>query len=185
DTIRIVTSARFVRLKRLPETLEILGEAADLIPDRKIEWTIFGDGEELPRFKNQLETSQRPNLRVNIAGMTDNTEIQRQLASGEIHWFLLLSSTEGIPVSLGEAMSYGIPSIVTDVGQVTELATPQTSVIIEPELKERSRIAAKIAKALPDLELRSRLGRQSLRTWEMSFNADTRARHLANIIAGG
>ncbi|MDE7403325.1 MAG: hypothetical protein K2M87_07940, partial [Muribaculaceae bacterium] len=38
DTIRIVTSARFVRLKRLPETLEILGEATDMIPDRKIEW---------------------------------------------------------------------------------------------------------------------------------------------------
>ena len=42
-------------------------------------------------------------------------------ASAPIDCFIQLSSTEGLPVSIMEALSFGIPVIATDVGGVSEL----------------------------------------------------------------
>ncbi len=49
------------------------------------------------------------------------------------HLFMNLSKSEGIPVSIMEACSYGIPAVATDVGGTSELISNKTGWLINRE----------------------------------------------------
>ena len=56
-----------------------------------------------------------------ILGYLTNREIFEFYKNNEIDWFINLSDNEGIPVTMMEAMSFGIPVLGTDVGGVSEI----------------------------------------------------------------
>jgi len=58
--------------------------------------------------------------------------------------FINLSDIEGIPVSVMEAMSYGIPSIARDVGGISELVINGLNGILLPENTDANFISLKI-----------------------------------------
>jgi len=47
-----------------------------------------------------------------------------------IDGFINVSTTEGLPVAMMEAISFGIPIIGTDVGGVKEIVTEETGLLI-------------------------------------------------------
>ena len=54
-------------------------------------------------------------------GNVDNSEILHYYESNKIDLFINSSDSEGIPVSIMEAMSFGIPCIARDVGGNSEI----------------------------------------------------------------
>ena len=85
------------------------------IPDLKL-WLI-GDGAEAETLR-QLAKELGIASRVRFAG--ERKDVGNWLAEADL--FVLSSLTEGLPVSLLEAMAAGLPFVVTNVGDMPEIA---------------------------------------------------------------
>ncbi len=56
-----------------------------------------------------------------FTGNLTHKDVLNFYAQNQVDLFLNVSASEGIPVSIMEAMSYGIPTIATNVGGTSEL----------------------------------------------------------------
>jgi colanic acid/amylovoran biosynthesis glycosyltransferase len=95
--------------------------------NQKIRWVHFGSFipntsekhyEELLKIINN---NQNTHLQVDLMGFADNAEIMKFYLNNPVDVFINLSLSEGIPVSIMEAMSFGIPIIATAVGGTPEI----------------------------------------------------------------
>ena len=88
-----------------------------------------------------------------------------------IHLFISLSEAEGLPVSILEALSFGIPVLSTDVGGCSEIVTDQTGFLVHVDTE-----AAQIANVIREFRLsthNSPVFRKGVRKfWEGRFNTD-------------
>lgn len=98
----IVSVTRFDKQKNLEETLLI----ASLLPD--LIFTIVGDGPTFGFIKNKAQQLKLNNVR--LIGYSD--EPQKYLSSADI--YLTSSLWEGLPFSVIEALSFGLPIIASD-----------------------------------------------------------------------
>ena len=96
----------------------------------RITYTHFGGGPLLDKLRQmaaqickEAESSKENKpigIKIEFKGQTPNNEILRYYKERGADLFLLVSRSEGVPVSIMEAMSCGIPFMVTDVGGVRE-----------------------------------------------------------------
>ena len=116
ETLRIVSCSRVVPIKRIDRILEALKE----IKDFPMEWTHIGGGDLLEDIKKKAKVLPQ-NITVNFIGTVSNEEVYDTYASTPFHIFVNVSKSEGVPVSIMEAMSFSIPVIATAVGGTAEL----------------------------------------------------------------
>ena len=116
---QLVSCSNAIPLKRIDL---ILGALALCGSDIKIHWTHFGDGPQIREIYELAikELSGKKHIRVNFMGHRPNEEIMKFYASNYVDCFITTSSSEGLPVSIQEALSYGIPIIGTNVGGIHE-----------------------------------------------------------------
>ena len=91
-----------------------------MMTDLPLRWYHIGDGpmkESLLLLANELPKT----IRWKFLGAIPNREVQKFYAEHYVDAFINVSESEGIPVSIMEALSYGIPAIATDVGGVSEI----------------------------------------------------------------
>ena len=82
--------------------------------------------------------------------------------------FVLSSREEGMPNALLEAMSAGLPSVVTDVGGNAEVVDEgRTGFLVPPDRPDL--MAGRIVALLSDDDLRRRQGEAARRKYESSF----------------
>ena len=91
-------------------------------------WTHLGDGEDFEALKKH--TSRPATLQFNLPGKFTSQGIQSYYREQNITCFISLSTNEGLPVSMMEAMAFGIPVVSTDVGGCAEIVTPETGVLL-------------------------------------------------------
>jgi glycosyltransferase involved in cell wall biosynthesis len=110
ETCRIIgTAARLNSIKNIPMMLRVLKLVLEQAPDTCL--VIAGQGEEEGRLKSfafELGVADR----VKFIGLRFDLPEVYQL----FDVFLLTSFSEGISVTLLEAMASGVPAVVTDVG---------------------------------------------------------------------
>lgn len=111
----IVSCSNAIKLKRIDLIIEALSKI-----ELNYVWYHFGDGEELSSLK-QKANQLLPEGSYEFFGNIPNEKIIDFYKENSIRVFLNVSETEGIPVSIMEALSLGIPVIATDVGGVSEL----------------------------------------------------------------
>ena len=128
DVFRIVTCSRTIPLKRLDR----LVDALCLLTDHPIHWTHLGDGEAQKKLESYARERLPSNVSVDFYGMVPNEEVYEVMGAQPFHVFVNVSSTEGIPVSIMEAMSFHIPIIATDVGGTAELVDNGENGILLP-----------------------------------------------------
>lgn len=116
DIIRIISCSWVSPVKRLDRIIDSL----KLIQDRRIEWIHIGDGELLDSIKKQTSILTS-NIKVKFLGAMTQDEIYQFYKEIPINYFINVSESEGIPVSIMEAMSMGIPVLATDVGGTSEI----------------------------------------------------------------
>ena len=110
----LVLVGRLVEVKRIDLFLRALAEARRELPN--ITATIVGDGplrSEMERLARELGIADR----VQFAGQQD--DVPKWLRQGRL--FVLTSDSEGLALSLMEAMTCGLPAVVSNVGDLGDL----------------------------------------------------------------
>jgi glycosyltransferase involved in cell wall biosynthesis len=127
DKVVIVSCANIMtsNIKRIELIPPLLIELAKHT-DRNIEWVHFGNYDfelnkllEIELEKKALKENNQ--ITITFKGPTGNPEILSYYASNPVSLFLSVSSSEGLPFSMMEASSYGIPIVCTDVGGCKEI----------------------------------------------------------------
>lgn len=129
DVFRIVSCSNIVPVKRLELLLEILREI-----DLDITWTHFGDGMDMDKIQT-LATNLSSRIVVDLKGAIENTEIYRFYSENPVDLFINVSESEGLPVSIMEAISFGIPVLATDVGGTREIVTSEVGTLIDRDFE--------------------------------------------------
>ena len=119
NQIKIVSCSSLIGLKRI----ELMIDAFGSIDDIQIEWTHFGDGPLLEKYKElgKQKLGVKKNIQFNFYGYIENTELLAYYNNNHVDLFLNTSKYEGIPISIMEAMAFKIPCIATNVGGVSEI----------------------------------------------------------------
>ncbi len=110
----VVHVARLAWYKDQRTLLRAVAIACRQVPDLKV-W-IIGDGTEGPALRT---LAQRLRLEDRVLFLGQRDDVGRWLAAADL--FVLCSLTEGLPISLLEAMAAGLPAIVTNVGGMAEV----------------------------------------------------------------
>ncbi|MCQ2451094.1 MAG: glycosyltransferase [Clostridia bacterium] len=129
DTFNIVSCSNVIPLKRVDKITKALTK----ITDKKISWTHFGDGKLFDTVKSEAENILPENISVSFMGRVPNTQIYDYYNNHNVNLFINVSTTEGLPVSIMEAVSFGIPVIATDVGGTGEIAEDGKNSCLLPE----------------------------------------------------
>lgn len=118
--ISLLGIARLSPEKGVTRQIKSIVELAERNTSLKFHYLHIGDG---PLMENIIElTRQLPeNLSVDLLGAVPNADVHTLLTSRSFDMMILLSHSEGLPVSLCEAISYGIPYLATDVGGIHEI----------------------------------------------------------------
>lgn len=85
-----------------------------------VTWIHFGDGPMLEDVKKNLK-GLPSHVKVELKGHKTNQEVLQFYESNQVDLFLSLSLSEGLPVSMMEAQSFGIPIVAYPVGGVPEI----------------------------------------------------------------
>ena len=124
QTFTIVTCSHVRKIKRLDLLVNILNQLKfDVI------WHMIGDGSDLEKVKC-VNKKLKSNVSVIYHGSKKRAEILEFYKLNHINLFISLSFSEGLPVSMIEAISYGIPLMSTDVGGCNEICNEQTGFLI-------------------------------------------------------
>ena len=120
----IVSVSNVVALKRLNLLFDALQKTQS-----KITWHHFGDGVLMHDLSNAIK-NKRQGLNVILHGYVSNQSLINFYQNQHVDLFVNVSSSEGLPVSIMEALSFGIPVIATDVGGTSELVSDKVGELI-------------------------------------------------------
>ncbi|HEY4066399.1 MAG TPA: glycosyltransferase [Burkholderiaceae bacterium] len=171
--LRVVSCSHVSAVKRVPLIAEVLSALARRHAGQRFEWIHFGDGPEMARVQAALAAAPG-NLAVTLCGHVANELVRRHYREAPVDAFVLLSDSEGLPVSIQEAASAGVPVIATDVGGVGELVGDDNGVLLAADCSVEAAVVA-LERVLLDADATRREGRRaaSLRRWREGFDAET------------
>jgi colanic acid/amylovoran biosynthesis glycosyltransferase len=107
--------------------------------------------------------------RVRFHGFLKNDDFREKLETLNNAVFINLSSSEGMPVTLMEAMAAGMPIVATDVGCISELVLPQAGLLVSAKSSSKD-LSGQISEWLMDFDLS-----QGARFSRQHVNANHRA----------
>lgn len=113
----LVSCSYMVPVKRLHLIAEALEQA-----DFPVLWTHLGSGPLEEEIRSKTEKLPK-NVRAEFLGQMKNEDILDYYKKNSVSVFINVSSSEGIPVSVMEACSFGLPVIATDVGGTGEIVS--------------------------------------------------------------
>ena len=163
EKIILVSCSNLVEVKRVDLIIRALNKC-----DKEIVWYHFGDGVMRSDLEKQAQ-SLPTNVKYFFMGFQENKEIQKFYANHYIDAFVNVSQSEGVPVSIMEAESYGVPVIATNVGGTSEIVHDrQNGVLLSVDFTD-----ADLLNAIDDvLSNADQYRKEALRTWENMSNAN-------------
>lgn len=175
----IIVSCSYVsNIKRVDKIIEVL----ENLKTKSIKWIHFGDG---PIYKklNKLAQKKLINIKYELKGSVENTQIHTFYEQNHISLFVNLSTSEGIPVSIMEAMSHQIPTLATNVGGVSELVDDTNGFLVSPDLDIKM-IAKKIDTYLNlDESIQQEYREAAYLKWKLEYRASTNYDKFASQIS--
>jgi len=127
--LHIISVASLLPVKRIH-----LIAAALQHTEREIKWTHVGGGETLDLVTAELDVVG-DNVEVDLKGQVAHEDVLKWFKENPADVFVNVSSSEGLPVSIMEAFSYGIPAIATAVGGMPEIVSENCGLLLEPNFK--------------------------------------------------
>ena len=165
DEYVIFSCSSAIPLKRLDKIAEVVSR----LPF-KVKWHHHGDGPTFNDLSNFMSKAPK-NITFGFSKKVENyfevLQMQKNMAPDLV---INLSSTEGLPVTLIEAISFGIPILANNVGSCSEVATNETGVLVDVDESVYN-----IVETIIELKNRNESGRvnESVRSfWEENFASE-------------
>jgi glycosyltransferase involved in cell wall biosynthesis len=170
DEFHLVSCSRMIPLKRLDRIASAL-----LLLDKenpgKIRWTHIGSGETSEAVKQLCEGLE--NIKAEFLGEIPNEAVGEFYRTNNVDMLINTSNTEGLPVSMMEAMSFSIPVLATDVGGVGEIVKDSYNGFLIDENFTDELLAQKIKEIiLSSKQEREAMRRNARSFWEENFDAE-------------
>src|SRR5690606_8192974 len=166
-SFKLVSCSNIISIKRINLIISTLHQFSGI----QLEWYHFGDGilmEEIKQLSKELPES----IKAFFYGRIPNKEIYQQYQKIKPTVFINVSSSEGIPVSIMEAMSMGIPVIATNVGGNSEIVNNENGILLSANHSFQE-IATALTRfyEMSDEEY-TYYSNNAYQTWNLHFNAD-------------
>lgn len=181
DCFHIVSCSRLVDLKRVDRIASAL---SFLENEGKVRWTHIGDGGAMQKLKAFCD-EKLGFMEVNLKGWISNQQVKDFYRNEKVDLFVNVSTTEGLPVSMMEALSFSIPVIATDVGGVGEIIRDgHNGLLISSDFTDEE-LVAKIKEIInSSKEERIKMRRNARNFWEENFDAQKNFSKFAKEISG-
>lgn len=159
--LRVVSCSTVYPLKRVPLIYESLKEVAK---KRTVEWTHIGGGKDFEKLNTLVNSEHVANFTVTLTGEVTLNDVLNYYKTHRIDLFVNLSTNEGVPVSIMEAISFDIPIVATDVGGNSEIVNAETGLLVSAN-PSKEEVAEAIEKVMEDNCFAPRV------FWNKEFNA--------------
>ena len=158
---------------RAPKDFMTLVRAMAALEPGAARLLIAGDGPERPAVAAE---AVRLGVDSAVELLGTRGDVDELLADADL--FVLSSDSEGLPMSVLEAMAAGLPVVASSVGGVPELVREgETGALVPP--RDSAALAGAIGRIVGDPALRDRMGEAGRRRVEDEFSlARCRQRHL-------
>jgi glycosyltransferase involved in cell wall biosynthesis len=150
DGNRLLWIGRFVPGKGVDYLIEAFAEAVKEKPDLRL--MMVGNGPQIGAIKDKIRTLGLDAV-ITIKEFVPNQELPAVYQSADI--FILSSLAEGVPRTILEAMSCGLPIICTDLPQLRHIVDRCGLMVPVKDAKE---LAKAILKVASDVDLARELG---------------------------
>ncbi|MCG3174836.1 MAG: hypothetical protein GMKNLPBB_03125 [Myxococcota bacterium] len=172
---RVVSVSYIANYKRVNLIARVLKKV-----NRPIEWTHIGDGDDRPLVEQEIASSPG-HFKARLTGMMPNPEIYRYYSENPVDLFINLSDTEGLPLAVAEAQSFGIPVLATPAGGMSELVNEKTGWIL-PSIDVDEEAAARLIESIIDMPPESREARRvaARESWRENSNPDRNYERFAD-----
>lgn len=135
------------------------------------------------------DASERPACEALAASLDSRTRIhfagKRTEAAawmGEADAFVLSSDEEGLPLALLEAMRAGLPAVVTAVGGMPQVVTPETGIVVSRG--DEAALASALEHLFSDEALRTQLGTAARLRFKTHYTQDAMLDQLERLYEG-
>jgi colanic acid/amylovoran biosynthesis glycosyltransferase len=166
EPFHIVSCSYLVPVKRVHLIIEALKQV-----DYPVIWTHIGSGpleKEIRKAASQLPK----NVKAEFLGTRSSEEIFAYYRSNDISAIVNVSSSEGIPVSIMEAASFGIPAVATDVGGTHEIIeNGRNGILIPKDFTPQEFLDAVGKLRTMNVDEYHTLCRNARRIWKEKFSA--------------
>ena len=125
NVFHLLSCSNMTRVKRICLIIESLRHV-----DFEIKWTHIGTGKLRDEIINAVKVLP-PNIHVNLLGLLSNKEVLDYYQHNYIDLFINVSESEGVPVSIMEAFSFGIPAVATNVGGTGEIVDDSVGKLLD------------------------------------------------------
>lgn len=116
----IVSCSRITAIKRVERIAYALKILDSKIHSVQIRWIHIGNGKGIEKLQKYCN-SELKSIEVELKGYMQNQEIYNFYKHNYVNLFINVSASEGLPVSIMEAISFGIPVVATKVGGTDEI----------------------------------------------------------------
>lgn len=182
-TLRIVSCSSLTAVKRVGLLAVGIAELARQRPDLQIEWNHFGDGplrQEIEALARKVLPAQ---VRWHLHGHVPVKTVMTWYGEHPVDVFVNVSSSEGTPVSIMEAISCGIPVVATGVGGNREIVQSENGIALA-ENPTAADLAAALARFADDRDGARALREGSLRQWRARYAAEVNFPRFAARLRG-
>lgn len=174
-TFKVLFLARIIKEKGIYETID----AINILHNKytNIELVVAGDGEELQRAKDYMKTNNASH--ITFTGYVTGESKKKCFEESCVYCFPTYYG-EGIPISVLEAMIFGLPVITRPVGGIVDFFEQSVHGFIT-ENKDPSIIASYIEKLYLDRELYKKISLYNYQYAMDKFLASKVAKRLEKI----
>ena len=135
EEVVVLTCSSGAAVKRLGLITHSIIVAAKKDPDISWRWIHLGEGIE--QIKPILEMCPK-NLNVELPGPVSRLEVFHYHRDHKPNVFVNLSSSEGVPITVMEAMSMGTPVVATAAGGTGDIVDAEVGVLLPVEIDSAS-----------------------------------------------
>ena len=165
--ISFLSCSSVIPVKRVTLIYEMINYFCKMNPQKKVCWTHIGGGDGYNDLQ-KIVLNKVFNMEIVLLGEVDNKTVKEIYQNNKFDVFVNLSSSEGIPVSIMEAISFGIPVVATNVGGNAEIVNVETGKLISAEVETKEFVQA----VLWIMENHAELEISTMQFYKNEFNAE-------------
>ena len=167
NVLTILTCSSIVPIKRLDRLIAVLAKW----DSSNLHWIHIGDGPDGEKIKGMASDllDSTPKISYEFMGNLENKKVHQVLRREDIDLFVNVSDSEGVPVSIMEAMSVGLPVIAPGICGIPELVDSNCGFLFSIEHAEEELLQVLKEYCFMSSKDRNKMGRAAHKKWQDNF----------------